>query len=125
MKHLADDNDVSIISISETWLINSMPSSYVHLEGFKFFRGDVHGTIRKHGSGIFVSNKLISLPIEVNLPNVTVVFLSEIETYFISCYRPPSYSEVEDEALKSLIRVLVWNVGSAYGRFQSANIGME
>ena len=104
LKHFADDNNISIISVSETWLINTMPSSYVELEGFKFFRGDVHGSIRKHGSGIFISDKFNAVPIEVDLPNLTVVLLSEIETYFISCYRPPSYSVDEDNALKNFIQ---------------------
>ena len=35
------------LAICEIWLVASILSSYVELPGYKFFRGDVFGTIRK------------------------------------------------------------------------------
>ena len=34
---------LQVISITETWLINSIPSSFVALPGFELYRGDVGG----------------------------------------------------------------------------------
>ena len=98
-----EQNDISVVSVTETWLISSMSSSYVELPNFKFFRGDVSGDIRKHGAGLYVRSSYTSIPVEVSLPNIVVVFISEMDTYLISCYRPPSYSQTEDTALRCFL----------------------
>ena len=98
-----EENELNIISITETWLISSMSSSYVDLPDFKFFRGDVCGSVRKHGAGLYVQSSYTSVSIDVDLPNIAVVFVEEFDTYFISCYRPPSNSESEDRALRSFL----------------------
>ena len=98
-----EQNDLNIISVTETWLISSMSSSYVELPNFKFFRGDVCGSVRKHGAGLYVQSSYTSVSVDVDLPNVVVVFVKEFDTYFISCYRPPSNSENEDFTLRSFL----------------------
>ena len=67
-------------------------TSFVDIFGYEFFRGDTTGTIRKHGTGIYVRRSFNALPVEVAVPNVAAVYLPGLNLYVVSVYRPPSYS---------------------------------
>ena len=101
--NLLQSHSVDIISISETWLVSSMSSSFVDLPGFNFFRGDVVGEVRKHGTGLFVRKEFKAVPLDVTVPNVVAVEVPELGCSFVSCYRPPSYTEVENSMLRSFL----------------------
>ena len=103
LQNFIDINNLSIVSITETWLVGGMSSSYVDLPGFKFFRGDVRGSVRKHGAGLYVKSNYTSVPVDVHIPNVVVVFVREFDTYIISCYRPPSNTENDDSAFMTFL----------------------
>ena len=94
---------MDIIGISETWLVSSMSSSFVELPGFKFFRGDVVGNVRKHGAGLYVREEFKAVPLEVPVPNVVAVEVPQLGCSFLSCYRPPSYTEEENSILRSFL----------------------
>ena len=92
--------DISVLGICETWLVDSCPSSFVEVRGFELFRGDVIGTIRKHGTAIYVKKDLKPVPFNVGIPNLAVVFLPTLVLYIISIYRPPSYNEEQNLQLR-------------------------
>ena len=93
----------SVLCICETWLVESCPSSFVDVWGFELFRGDVVGTIRKHGTAIYVRKNLKPVPFDVNIPNLAVVFLPAPALYIVSIYRPPSYDEVQNLQLREFL----------------------
>ena len=94
---------LSLLAISETWLLESIPSSFVDVPGFKFYRGDVHGSVRKHGAGLYVADTLSCVQVEVDLPNVVVCRVLEYNRYIISLYRPPSYTDMENDRLLNFL----------------------
>ena len=93
-----------VVSVTETWLTESCSSSFVDIPGFQFYRGDVVGEVRKHGAGLYVSDMLVHVKVEVSLPNIVIVHLINVEIYVISIYRPPSYSFEENNSLILFLR---------------------
>ena len=101
--NLLNSWSVDVLSVCETWLVRSCSSSYVSVPGYRVFRGDVFGTIKKHGTAIFIKDSLCPVAVEVFLPNVSIVYLNKFELFVISIYRPPSYSEEENNSLKAFL----------------------
>ena len=97
-------NKLDVLSVTETWLTNSCSSSFVVIPGFRFYRGDVRGEVRKHGSGLYVSDKINHTQIEVSIPNVVVVHLLDLGVHVVSIYRPPSYSNDENVQLLQFLK---------------------
>ena len=52
---------ISILAITESWLVSSIGSSYVDIQGFKFYWGDGDFNIRKHGSGLYVRDDIVAV----------------------------------------------------------------
>ena len=52
--NLIKEENLNICAITESWLTSSCDSSYVSIDGFSLYRGDVEGAVRKHGSAIYV-----------------------------------------------------------------------
>ena len=65
------------------------------------------GTVRKHGSGLYVSKSLRQVQVDVQLPNVAVVHLIDFDLHVLSVYRPPSYSLEENLHLVSFLTSFV------------------
>ena len=107
INNLIAEEKLHIIALSETWLTNNCNSSFVNIPGFSLCRGDVAGTIRKHGAAIYVKNSLKYIQIEVKLPNIAVIKLVDLEIYVMSVYRPPSYLPGENSALMEFISTFV------------------
>ena len=80
-----------------------MASSFVELAGYRFYRCDVEGTVRKHGVGLYLADGLDAASVDINVPNVLVVHLLAWDLYVIVVYRPPSYDEQENYVLKQFI----------------------
>ena len=99
VKHLAARHHLSVVAICETWLVPSVSSSFVAVDGFQVVRGDGSDSIRKHGCCLYVADSLSFVPVEVDLLNVAVVFLTDLCVYVVAVYRPPSYTAVQDESL--------------------------
>ena len=77
-----------------------METSYVDIPGYWFYRGDVFGSIAKHGVGVYVSKSLDKPDeISVDIPNVLVLEFGVIGLYFVGCYCPPSYFPQENAGL--------------------------
>ena len=60
--------------------------------------------VRRHGTGLYVSDGLRHVPVEVGLPNVVAVHLLDLNVYVVSVYRPPSYSSQENNELLDFMR---------------------
>ena len=92
-----------ILGVSETWLVGEMSSSFVEIPGYRFYRRDVEGRVRKHGVGLYLKRELDAVLVEVNVPNVLVVHLIEWDLYVVVIYRPPSYDEEANRVLRQFI----------------------
>ena len=75
--YFINSNFLSVLVVCETWLSVDTPSSFVDLPGFKFFRSDSGDTVRKHGVGLYVSNKLTPSECNVVMKNTLVIYLKE------------------------------------------------
>ena len=101
---LVHEEELQIVSVTETWLTDACNSSFVQIPQFSFYRGDVVGSVRKHGTALYVSNSFRHVQIEVHIPNVVAVHLTDLEMVVVSIYRPPSYTVEENTALVNFIR---------------------
>ena len=100
---LLRSNALKALAVCETWLTCEIPSSYVDLPGYRFYRGDTGGTVRKHGVGLYVAESLQVVPVDVDLPNVLSVFVKAWEVHILVIYRPPSYTQSENQAVLSFL----------------------
>lgn len=92
-------NKIDLLAVSETWLLPSVPSSFVDVADYCVVRGDSDSTVRKHGSLLYLHEDFVFLSIEVDIPNVAAVHLVNYDLYIVSVYRPPSYSILENRCL--------------------------
>ena len=90
LNNLIDSNKIAVLGICETWLTEETPSSFVELDGFSFYRGDVDSVVKKHGAGLYVKKGLTAVEDDVSLPNLCSVFIEEWDLHIMVCYRPPS-----------------------------------
>ena len=97
--NLIHDFKLDCISITETWLTKDCSTSFVDLDGFNFFRGDTDSHVGKHGAGLYVSVCYSAHKVEVDLPNLVVVYIKELNIYVFSVYRPPSYEAEQNRKL--------------------------
>ena len=77
------EHDISVLSVSETWLISSVSTSFVDVPGYRFYRGDVSGGVRKHGTGIYILDSVSAYQVPVDLDNVAVVYLDGFSVYIV------------------------------------------
>ena len=97
------DNNLSILGISETWLLPNVPSSYVDLPNYVFVRKDVEGLVYKHGVGLYISSKLCFTEVDTHTPNTLPIFLPALNLYVLIVYRPPSYTANENACLLNFL----------------------
>ena len=103
LNNLIDSNNIAVLGICETWLTEETPSSFVGLEGFSFYRGDVDSVVKKHGAGLYVRKGLTAVEDNVPVPNLCSVFIQEWDLHVMVCYRPPSYSDESNDNLYRFI----------------------
>jgi hypothetical protein len=97
------NNKLDILAISETWLIPSIPSSFVAICNYNLIRGDTSSNVRKHGALLYIHKDIKFLNFDTPLPNVVAVQLVEFGLYVVACYRPPSYTCVSNSNLLSFL----------------------
>ena len=97
------DYNVSIVGISETWLTSQVLDACLSIPHYVLIRKDVAGNIAKHGVCLYVKKNLNFVEIVNNVPNTLIVFLPEFSLYFVSIYRPPSYTDIENDVLLSFL----------------------
>ena len=90
--------NLDILCISETWLLDSVPSSFVNMQGFSIVRTDTLGPTAKHGVCVYIKSGLSFQSVDTPIHNLHCVKLIEFDIYIIVVYRPPSNTP-EDNAL--------------------------
>ena len=63
--------------MSGSWLVQSVSSSFVAVDGYSVVRGDVQGLTRKHGACLYIRDSLRYVKIEISLQNIAAVHLLE------------------------------------------------
>ena len=91
------------MAVSESWLIESIPYSFVTIEGYSVVRGDFHGSIRKHGTCLYVRDNLRFEEVETKCPNIATVCFRGYDLWIMSVYRPLSYTVEENLLLIGVI----------------------
>ena len=99
VRDLLNFNSLCVLAVTETWLVTGTPSSFSYVPGYIFFRGDVGGTVRKHGAGVYVRDTLGAVAVQVEIRNLAVVYVDVWQLYVVVVYRPSSYSSEENESL--------------------------
>ena len=80
-----------------------VPTSYVDLPGFMFFRFDVKSRVHKHRVGLYMKLGLDVVKANVGLPNFLVVNVLSRKAYVIVVYRPPSFGICENVVLSQFL----------------------
>lgn len=104
LSNLMNDEGLYIVAVTETWLTASCSSSFVQIPEFSLHRGDVAGQVRKHGAGLYILNTLRHVQVDIDLPNVATVHLTDYDLFVVSVYRPPSSTHEENTMLANFIR---------------------
>ena len=117
------DNAIDIIGLTETWLLPSVPDSFVSICGYGIVRVDTLGTFPKHGVGYFIKNCLVFESVECPIPNVSIVFLVKYGLHVVLVYRPPSNSyEADRRLLQFLLDFCVGKEMVIFGDFNLSDI---
>ena len=61
------------------------------------------GTLSSFYVGVYVRESLRVVPVEVDLPNLVIVFVVQWSLYVVAMYRPPSYSSEDNARLLSFL----------------------
>jgi len=107
VKMLIKESNIDVLAISETWLSNIIPDSFVNIKGYNLYRKDRLNTMGG-GVAIFIKEN-ITHTIPTNLTNDMELIHVQIKLehrkpFMISCvYRPPSASS---EYLENIIECL-------------------
>ena len=96
-------NNIDVLGVGETWLLPSVPDSFVGVSGFDLSRCDVVGSVPKHGVCVYVRRTVDFVRVEVDCPNCVIVHLLSYDVYVIVIYRPPSYGDRENSVLSSFL----------------------
>ena len=92
------ENKVDILGISETWLTNDINDSIVSIPNYNIVRSDNPNFVKKHGVAVYIKCSLKFQVINISL-NVIILFLVSHNIFIILIYRPPSYTELENQSL--------------------------
>lgn len=92
-------HNLDILSISETWLLTSMPDSFVAIPGYSIIRNDTNGTVPKHGTCLYIREGIKYDHLDRSCPNTLSINLVDHNVCIIGLYRPPSYTDAENNAL--------------------------
>ena len=101
--NLLDVERLDLLAICETCLTSVVPTSFVHISGYNFFRKDVAGATRKHGVGLCIRKNNQPMMIDVSVANTLVVHVLEWDTFIIVSYRPPSYNDLKNYSLRTFL----------------------
>jgi len=102
--NLIQDESLDVVAVTETWLTTQCSDSFVAVPGYSLYRGDVRGDVRKHGAGLYITDELKHVGVKVDIPNVAAAVLIDYDLHVLSIYRPPSYSQGENQALLEFLQ---------------------
>ena len=99
VQQLMVDSKIHVFCVTETHLLSSMPSSFIHIPGYSVIRSDVMGSYAKHGACIYIQENIKHVKLEVPVQNCVAVKLVDLNLLVVAVYRPPSNSDQENTAL--------------------------
>ena len=92
-------SNIHIFCITETHLLETMPSSFVAIPSYNIIRNDVQGLYAKHGVCMYIHEKIKFEKVDVSCPNVICVRLPELNIHVVGVYRSPSLTITENQIL--------------------------
>ena len=92
-------NNLHILCITETHLLQSVQSSFVDIPSYSIARNDVLSTHAKHGACLYIHKSSKFEKIDISCPNVISISLPELNVHIIGAYRPPSQSSTENQVM--------------------------
>ena len=92
--------NIDVLGVSETWLTSDIPDSFVAISGYHIVRCDNPSLVKKHGVAIYIRNSINYLNVPSGVNNLAVIFLVDFGIYVVTVYRPPSYNNVENVAVR-------------------------
>ena len=63
-------NSVDFLGVSESWLTDDTPDSFINIPGYNIFRADCPENIRKHGVAVYIGSYLMIVPGEPLPPGI-------------------------------------------------------
>ena len=93
---------VDILLVTESHLTPQISTAAVSISGFQIFRND-SGRTAKHGVCTFVRDGIEVDEVNTLHPNVLSFRLAMFNVYVIVVYRPPSYSQEQNDALAAFL----------------------
>ena len=94
VRSLLISNNVDLLGISESWLTCDIPDSLVSIGNYNIIRNDTPGNIKKHGVEVYIKSISKFEIVDCGLNNVVIFHLSDLDTYVITVYRPPLYTDI-------------------------------
>ena len=107
LRNFVHDNDLKVICITESHLTSAISSSFVSIPHYNLLRNDVQGKVHKHGVCAYIHEDILVDCVSFPMNNVLLFRLARQDVFILIVYRPPSYSNSENE---SLIHVLQENI---------------
>ena len=99
-------NGIDIFAVTETWLLPAVSDSTVNIDGYNIFRNDFISARPKYGVCMYIKNSLKAIIVndQPAYPNSLALFLPAYNLHVLTVYRPPSYSQDDNNNLISYIR---------------------
>lgn len=103
LSNFITENNLSIVGVSESHLTALLSSSFVSIPGYQLLRNDVTGTVCKHGVCAYIHKDILVDQVTTPMKNVLCFRLSKFNVYVVIVYRPPSYNDVQNDELISVL----------------------
>ena len=110
---LAEGSGFDVVAITESWANSSIDDAEVALEGFRLFRKDREREVEQKGGGVllYVRNEIVACELtEIRNGKCEAVWIQArnhkgVRICIGNCYRSPTASKEENEALLEAIRL--------------------
>ena len=90
---------IDLFFITESWLQPIISDSAVSFPGYCIYRNDFTSSHPKYGVCLYAKSTLDVLAIDTQIPNLLAVRLPCYSVVFLVVYRPPSYTQPENDSL--------------------------
>lgn len=99
------EENISIFSVTESWLQPLIKDSVVNIDGYSLYRQDFVSSVPKFGVCVYVKNniKVSEHSDSGSFPNTLALHFPYYNLYVLTVYRPPSYTFEENVALIEFI----------------------
>ena len=96
-------NKVKIVAITESHLIPCVTNAAVAIPCYDILRNDADDTVHKHGVCVYVHHDVSVDNVSCPMTNVLVFRLTKYNVFVILVYRPPSYTQAQNQELIDLL----------------------